>query len=197
MYRLPAEAVLYASALCVPVALFAFGIGGIAFDRRLRRLQRLKEQACVELSDLPEPRDAIDATYAAMLRLLWEEQRCLIQASRMQNAELLDYYTLWAHQIKTPIAAMRLLLQTQETDESAELRDALFQIEQYVEMVMQFLRTESMTGDWVVRTYDLDEIVRRAVHKYARQFIRKRLKLDYCPLRCAVLTDEKWLGFVI
>ena len=53
----------------------------------------------------------------------------------------MDYYTLWAHQIKTPISAMRLLLQAEDNEQNAELSMELFKIEEYVEFVLQYFAT--------------------------------------------------------
>ena len=60
-----------------------------------------------------------------------------------------------------------------------------------------YLRLESPSSDYVIRNYALDDIVRQAVRKYASQFIRRRLRLEYTPLNVSVITDEKWLLFVI
>ena len=110
---------------------------------------------------------------------------------------MIEYYTIWVHQIKTPISAMRLQLQGQESESSRELLEELQRIEQYVEMVLTYLRLDSGSTDYVLKKYDLDAIVRQAVRKYASQFIRKKIRLNYEPLSCEVLTDEKWLLFVI
>ena len=90
---------------------------------------------------------------------------------------------------------MRLLLQTGA--EPAEMEEELFRIEQYVEMVLGYLRSESLSGDLLVSRCDLDAIVRGCVRKYRKQFIRKHIALRYEPLRATVLTDPKWLAFVI
>lgn len=64
-------------------------------------------------------------------------------------------------------------------------------------MVLGYLRLNSDTTDYVLRRSDLDSIVRTCVHKYAPLFIRKKIRLDYQPIHCTVLTDEKWLSFVV
>ena len=64
-------------------------------------------------------------------------------------------------------------------------------------MVLCYLRIDSDSSDLVIREYDLDDIVRQAVRKFSSQFIRRKLKLSYEPLNQKVLTDEKWLLFVI
>ena len=64
-------------------------------------------------------------------------------------------------------------------------------------MALHYSRLDSDTTDFVIRKTSLDEIVREAVRKYAKLFIRKKIRLDYQPLNIEVLTDEKWLEFVV
>ena len=109
----------------------------------------------------------------------------------------MDYYTTWVHQIKTPISIMRMTLQAEDTNEHRELLVQLFRIEQYVEMVLSYLRLDSESSDLVFQKYQLDDLIREAIHKYASQFVRKRIRLRYEPVNEMVLTDEKWLLFMI
>ena len=108
-----------------------------------------------------------------------------------------EYYTLWVHQIKTPIAAMSLLLQEEDTPENGELSMELFRIEQYVEMVLQYLRLDSPDHDLAFRSVDVDDCVRQAVRKYARSFIRKKIALDFQETGIETVSDEKWMVFVL
>lgn len=74
---------------------------------------------------------------------------------------MLEYYTIWMHQIKTPIAAMRLILQEEDNPRSRELQAQLFRVEEYVQMVLAYLRMHSESTDFVLQEYELDGIVRR------------------------------------
>ena len=121
----------------------------------------------------------------------------LAAENRDRLEDLTDYYTLWAHQIKTPIAAMGLLLQDDDTDRGRELSAELFKIQQYVEMVLQYLRLGSDSTDYLIREVPLEPIVRQAARKYAQLFIRGKVSLNLRPMELKVLTDEKWLGFVV
>ena len=120
-----------------------------------------------------------------------------------RRQESMDYYSLWGHQIKTPIAAMRLLLQEEERERQGkdsflrEMDKELFRTEQYVEMVMTYLRIGDISQDMVLSWYPLDDLIRQAVRKYSRLFIIQKLKLDFKETDSLVLTDEKWLVFVI
>ena len=73
----------------------------------------------------------------------------------------------------------------------------LFKIEQYVGMVLSYLRLNSDFTDFVIRKYSLEELVRQAVRKYAPLFIRKKIRLELMDVDVTVLTDEKWLSFVL
>ena len=92
---------------------------------------------------------------------------------------------------------MRLTLQSEDSDTARRLSSDLRRVEQYVEMVMVYLRLDSESTDFVIRTYDLDGIIRAAVRPFAGEFIGRRLQLHYEPLDYRAVTDEKWLGFVI
>ena len=193
LYDLPVEPVLYAGGICAILGAIAVAVDFARYCERDRRLRAM--EARFEAQFLPEPREAIERDYQALLRRMDARQRAMDDQLNAARQEMVDYYTLWAHQIKTPIAAMRLLLQSGA--EPGELEDELFRIEQYVEMVLGYLRSESLSGDLMIRRCDLDEIVKGCVRKYRRQFIRRRIALDYQPLHATVLTDAKWLAFVI
>ena len=90
-----------------------------------------------------------------------------------------------------------LLLQTAPSERSDELQAELFRIEQYVEMALSYQRLSSDSSDLVLRKYSLATIVKGAVRKYARLFVRKGIRVQLGDMEAAVLTDEKWLGFAI
>ena len=118
-------------------------------------------------------------------------------ADAARYREMVDYYTAWVHQIKTPIAAMRLTLQPDDTPNARRLMSQLLRIEQYVDMVLMYLRLDEGTSDYVIRACDLDGIIRQSLRKFAGEFIDRKLTLHYEPLHLSVVTDEKWLGFVV
>ena len=197
LYSLPLEAVLYACVLCLVSFLIIFAFRFVSYCKRHQTLENIKKNISAALSGLPEPASSIESDYRELVELLESSRADLISQKDKTLTDMTDYYTLWAHQIKTPIAAMRLLLQSEQKEQNEELSEQLFKIEQYVEMVLGYLRTESMSGDLVIRTCPLDDIIKQAVKKYAKSFIRKKITLEYTELHLNVLTDEKWLCFVI
>ena len=118
-------------------------------------------------------------------------------SSIFRFSDMVEYYTVWAHQIKTPIASMRLTLQNEDSPLSRTISDDLFRIEQYVEMVLCYLRLGSESTDYVIAKQDLDKLLKQAFRHFSGQFISKKLKLEYEETPFTALTDEKWLLFVI
>lgn len=197
LYRLPLPAVAYAAAICLLFCLLFVGRDFVRYCRLRKRLSMLKGEVGITLEHLPTPRDAVEADYQALLAALLQEKQALVQKEQTRYRDLVEYYTIWVHQIKTPIAAMELLLQSAPNPDPSELSGELRRIEQYVEMVLTYLRLDADNTDYVIGEYDLDGIVRQALRKYASGFIRRKISLSYVPVNCRVLTDEKWLLFVI
>lgn len=195
--RLPLAAVLYAWLLCGLLVLAAFLAGFCRYLKRLKVLEAAAAQPAFPLDELPEAEDELERNYQLLLHQKEEEKNLVLEETETARRELNDYYTMWVHQIKTPIAAMHLLIQSGEPLKASKLGAELFKIEQYVGMVLQYLRIESPDHDLVLQECDLDAVVRQAVRKYARTFIGKKLALDYGQLDCTVLTDEKWLLFIV
>jgi signal transduction histidine kinase len=197
LYDLPAEAVLYATLLCLCIGAVLFGLGYARWLRHHRALSKLLNRMSNLPDELPTPSGALEEDYQNILRGLWAELKRAESSFEAERRDMADYYGLWAHQIKTPIAGMRLLLQQEEGRRNAELALELFKIEQYVEMVLSYVRLGSESTDLVLRCCSLDELIREALRKYARMFILKKLALDFTPTGKMVLTDEKWLSFVL
>ena len=167
------------------------------FSLRHRQLSDALKSIRVSDEQLPPPENLIEEDYRQLIRALGEEKQRQTSAMDLRMSDMQDYFTLWAHQIKTPIAAMRLILQTKPENSATEIEGELFRVEQYVEMVLNYLRLDSDSTDFVFKTCALDGIIRQCVRKYAKQFIRKKISLEYQGTALQVLTDEKWLCFVI
>ena len=197
LYDLPVQAVGYAALLCAAL-LAGYGVlGSLHYRAKHQKLQQAQNSIGITLDVLPPADGQLEQDYQQLLSVLSAEKASAVLAADEAQTELVDYFTLWAHQIKTPIAAMSLLLQGDRPPEPAEISEQLFQIEEYVGMVLSYLRLGSESSDLVLRAYELDDILRQAVRKYAKLFIRKKLALVYEPVGRTVVTDEKWLLFVV
>lgn len=197
LYRLELEAVWYASALCLLVSTVVLAVFFFFYRKRHEERRKILQNVWLMLDELPEPDNLLESDYQEMLRSLKHILDENLTAWQNERRESIDYYTTWVHQIKTPIAVMRMELQSEDTEEHRELLAELFRVESYVEMVLSYLRLGSDASDFVFGKCTLDDIIRQAVHKYAPWFVKKRIKLSYEKTDCTVLTDEKWLLFIL
>ena len=199
LYHLPLEPIAYSIELVAALGLIFGCLDFFGFYQRHQKLVLLTDAIATSTHELPYPKNLLEQDYQNLIRGLADNQADLIFNFDNKRTEMLDYYTLWAHQIKTPISAMGLLLQTEEgsSQQTKGYQQELFKIEQYVDMVLQYLRLESMSSDLILKEYDLLDIVRQAVKKYSIIFINKKITLDLKAIQGPVITDEKWLVFVL
>ena len=203
----PLDTIQYAAVLAT-VIIEAFVVWDfVRFQKTMKLLESMEKAADQAVDLLPIPENELEERMGDVLRATDQKRRMLETESRQRYDSMVEYYTIWAHQIKTPIAAMRLMLQQQKEEETvtsertAELSEELQRIEQYVEMVLVFLRLESNSTDYVIRKERVDEILRPCIRKFASTFIRRKIRLEYTVPETdgetEVLTDTKWLQFVV
>lgn len=197
LFRLPLAAVWY------PVALCAFlGIAILALEfRRVRqeheRLEKAQRLPAALISELPEPRSISEEDLQNVIKALQREISELETDYSKRLRDRMDYYTLWAHQIKTPISAMKLILQQEDSPAIRHISSELSRIEQYADMVMTFLRLEDGECDYVFRNVPLDSMIRQSVKRFSSEFIGRKISLVYDGIDGELLTDEKWFCFVL
>lgn len=197
MYDIKLEAILYASMLCLTAGLLFEGVHLISYLRRHTEQQKRLQGLPISYIELLPPRTLAEQDLQAMVQKLGEQYTAVTTDWQRQQKESLDYYSAWVHQIKTPISSMKMILQQEDTEENHLLSAELFRIEQYTEMALQYLRLDSKTNDFVFQQYDLDSIIRQAIRKYAPQFILRKIRLIYEPVSMTILTDEKWMLFLL
>lgn len=197
LYHLPVEAVLYPTILCIGIDVVICFFDFTRVKREHEALRQIMTITDAMAESFPKTDEIKDEDYQQIIHLISEEHSAYRSESNRKYTDMIEYYTVWAHQIKTPIASMRLHLQNEDSALSRKLTSELHRVEQYVEMVLTFLRLNSKSTDYVFKEYNLDKIVKSAVKKFSSDFIDRKLSLVYEPLQTTVITDEKWLSFVI
>lgn len=198
LYGLPWGPAGYTCLVTAVVTLGFLMAGFFRWKRKRRQLLILKRQAeqSLETADLPKAETPLEKIYQEIIQD--QEKRC--QREQKESREKLvrsrEYYTRWSHQIKTPIAAMELLLQEEPADVRA-LKRELLKTSQYVEMALSYQRMEGAGNDLVIQRYELRPVVMQAVKKVSPLLIHKHISFSAGDLSGEVLTDEKWLVFVL
>lgn len=196
VYRVPLEPLLYAFFLSC-IFFFALLVYDYFTVRKkhlnLISYHRLSAFSIEKLTDKP----TITERDYQQLILQLEQEIQQIQTCSMKTAqENADFYMMWVHQIKTPISALRLLLQT-SPENISDMKNELFKIERYVDIILGYSRLDDINHDLTLKKYPLDSMVKQAVKKYTPLFIHSKVHLQLDSISQEVLTDEKWLVFVL
>ena len=196
LYDIMLEPLIYAGALTLFAGLVLLAVQLYGALRQARQRENACDAILTEWNRLPEAATLEQADYNEMIRRLGRQTQELAEDFAAQREDMLDYYTTWVHQIKTPIAVMKLYL-AEETPEHRAMAAELFRMEQYVDMVLQYLRLGSGENDLVIEEYKLDELIRETVRKFAAQFVLRKLRLTYVPTEKTIVTDRKWFCCIL
>ena len=197
LYGVPVGAALYPAMICLVLLILTGAVDCILANKKHKAILALIGQTEELTGKLSEMHGLYDGDYILLADGLCRRIAALKTEAMSREADITDYYTKWVHQIKLPIAAMKLTLEGEDSRLSRSISDDLFRIEQYVGMVLTYLRLGSESTDYLFREYELDSIVKAEIKKFAGQFIRRGIKLVFTPSGKRVTTDEKWLGFAV
>jgi len=190
------EPIIYALILC---SAFLFILGILDFRQKKKKhalLHSYDPLTDLSLNEMVPEQESNAIEYQKIILKLEDLYRTQLIKHNNRETELSDFYTMWVHQIKTPIAAMRLLLQTSPENITA-MKSELFKIERYVDIILGYLRIDDLSSDLLLKQYSLDTLVKQAVKKYTPLFIQSKLSLQLEHLSASVVTDEKWFVFVL
>lgn len=185
------EVISYLAVLILLMACFCFIWD---YGKSYRHYQVIRErngEGCL-------PQTLTEAYLLEVLQAQKESKAELRENFLVQKQELMDYYTLWAHQIKIPISAVKLLVgELSPSDEVRALNQELFKIEQYVSIVLSYLRMDDFHKDLVLKKENIGNLVRQSVKKYALFFINGKVSLHLGELDKVIITDKKWFLIIL
>ncbi len=185
--------VLISSFMVLCICIFDF----LNFRVKIKTLIDIRENLSDVLHNLPEPSEVISAEYTEIIISLYELLRLERDAHSETLGAQIDYYTAWLHQIKTPIAAIRLAIDNDSKNTDPILTAELFKIERYVDMALQYAKIGRLESDLMLASCDLDVLVLSCIKKYSTLFIQKNLTVSFKKTGLTVVTDEKWLAFIL
>lgn len=173
----------------------------IRYKRKCLRLAELVLDKGERDCHLPDAFHLPERIYQEMVSEEEKEKRRIITEYDVKKKDMADYYTMWIHQIKTPIAAMHLLLEDKDEGggklSAQQAAEELFKIEQYAEMALHYARLDSLSSDLLFKSYEIYEIMKQVIKKYAVLFIGSGLTFSMEEFSCMAVTDEKWISFVL
>lgn len=207
---------VYAAVLDAILLLITVLVGFFRYSSKVKALSNALERPVEEQAQLPEATDDVEILYQRLLENQSIARSESESSAAIRQSQMRDYYSMWVHQIKTPISAMKLLLEAEReelgllicdeeqqaslrelSDNVASFEDELFRIEEYVSMALQYQRVSSTENDFVLEKVSVDGVIRDTIKKYAKIMIRRHIGINYSGTGQEVYTDGKWLAFML
>lgn len=108
-----------------------------------------------------------------------------------------EYIELWIHEIKTPIAASKMIIENNKTQFTKSIEEELDKIENYTEQALFYARSNVVEKDYIITKSNLKEIVNQSILKNKNNLLSNKVSIDLYDLDKIVYTDSKWLTFII
>lgn len=197
LYENKMESMLYGSVFVTFLCLIFGSYDFYQYVIRYEHLYRCRNTIEYDIEKIDENCSLIEKEYQNLIMILNKKRKEYFTQNEQEKIELEDYFTLWVHQMKLPIAAMKIMLETEELLDRKLLKSELFRIEQYSSMVLAYIRMNSTDTDYQIETYDLDQMIRQSIRTFASEFIRKKIACDFKETKIQLVTDEKWFVFVL
>ncbi len=189
--------IYYALLLCGGLLGCAFLYSFVRFSVRQLNLWRALEQLPPDPMALPRAHGALEQSYRKLAQAYSRETRRQEDSSLRLEQERTDYYTLWVHQIKTPIAALNLIAQSQKDIDRAQLQQEIYKMEQYAEAALSYQRLSSLSEDVQLESVSLYPLCCGVVKKLRPLFGYRRISLSIEPFSDKAVTDSKWLSMAL
>ncbi len=116
---------------------------------------------------------------------------------KIQSDEFREYIELWCHEIKTPIATSKLIIDNNKNKVTDSISEEINSIESYVEQVLFYSRSENVEKDYILNTVNLKELIDSVILSNKKDIILKNIKINMFKEEVSVKSDSKWLFYII
>lgn len=177
----------------------------IDFIVKNKYYKKLKEISDLEgldwVNSLPIPASSEQRIYNELLQKQYQAINKKLSEYQSKSIENREFITMWVHEIKTPIAASKLIIENSLDHPSEEvlysIEDEINKIEDFVQMTLFHSRTDDFAKDYIINSFKLEKVVNECIKRTFASITNKNLSLQLKNLDLLIDSDEKWLGFVI
>lgn len=120
-----------------------------------------------------------------------------IEKYAVSSKEYREYIELWIHEIKTPIASSKLIIENNPSEITQSLSEDLDVVNYYIEQALFYSRSNNVEKDYIIKEIELRDLVNAVIRRNSKDFIRNRIKLTLDALEYTIYTDSKWLEFIL
>ncbi len=114
-----------------------------------------------------------------------------------EQIEYREYIETWVHEIKTPIASAKLILENDDSNLSSRINYEMKRVEGFIEQVLYYARSSDVSKDYIIKKFSLRNVVMKAVKNNSRDFINRNIKLNIKEVEGTIFSDAKWVEFII
>lgn len=116
---------------------------------------------------------------------------------KIMQSEYREYIETWVHEIKTPIALTKLVAENSEGKTKTIIQNETKKIEGYVEQVLYYSRSTDVNKDYLIKEFEIKDILNKVIRNNRFELINEHFQIDLENVTGKVITDEKWLEFII
>lgn len=120
-----------------------------------------------------------------------------ISESIRNSNDYKEYIELWVHEIKTPIATCKLLIENNDNEVTESIGEEVTKVEDYIEQVLFYARSNAVEKDYLIKEINLKKSINSVIRKNANTLIEKRVKVDIRNVDKIVSCDSKWIEFIL
>ena len=200
VYSMNAEGIVFACAVFALSFIAALSIEYLPrrkyYNQVEETLQSLEKKYLLA-SFLDEPEFYEGRIFSDCIEQLGKAMSDEIAKYKTASKEYREYIELWIHEVKTPIASSRLILENNPSPAADGLGEELDAIDYYLEQALFYSRSTDVQKDYIIKETDLFDVVNQVIRRNARYFIRDKIKLELEKQDVTVFIDEKWLEYIL
>jgi len=132
-----------------------------------------------------------------LLKVLSRDMHENVKHYRNMQEEYREYIEMWVHEIKTPIASTKLLIENNNNEITRKIDTQIDRIENFVEQVLYYSRSDEVGKDYIIKKIDLSQVVKNVIKKNQRDFISKKISLQLGEIDEVIYSDTKWVEFIL
>lgn len=114
-----------------------------------------------------------------------------------REEEYRNYIEMWVHEIKTPLAAAKLITSNNDNEVSSSIAEEIDKVEDFVEQALFYARSTTLEKDYLIKELNLEQVVNKIIRKHSKSFIYRKIKLETSGLAEVIYSDAKWLEFIL
>ena len=170
----------------------------IAETRYVQQLHQLMTNEELIADALPQAKYYEDEQYNELLRKLLYRQSQQLQQVKDENVMAHDYTAAWVHEVKTPLTAMKLIIDDAKHDPLMRKMEAEWlRIHLLLDQQLSITRLPTLQSDYIVRHVDVQKMVAQEVKELASWCLEKQIAVEFEGEEETAVTDEKWARFII